>query len=80
VQDALGAYAYTRLAATTSAAMRLVSIGQHEAHQQLSAALAPVPAIVEHVLARRQPPAAFAPALEIAQMTQIYVRTRLFRS
>jgi urease accessory protein len=80
LKDALGACAYTRLAATVSAAMRLVSIGQHEAHGLLSAALAGVPPIVENVLAREAPPSSFTPAFDIAQMTQPYVRSRLFRS
>ena len=39
LRDALGGYAYTRLASTVSAAMRLVAIGQTDAHQLLSRAL-----------------------------------------
>jgi urease accessory protein len=80
LRDALGGYVYTRLASTVSAAMRLVAIGQTEAHQSLSLALERVPAAVDEVLARRARPESFTPALDIAQMTQPYVRSRLFRS
>jgi urease accessory protein len=80
LRDALGGYAYTRLAATISAAMRLVPIGQHEAHRLLSDALDGVPPLVEQVLTRNERPMSFAPALDIVQMTQPYVRSRLFRS
>ena len=60
--------------------MRLVAIGQTDAHRLLSRALARVPAIVDDVLARQARPESFAPALDIAQMTQQYVHSRLFRS
>jgi len=78
--DALHGYVYTRLASTVSAAMRLVPIGQTDAHRLLSRALERVPSSVDEVLARQARPASFAPAMEIAQMTQQYVPTRLFRS
>ena len=80
LRDALAGYAYTRLAATISAAMRLLAIGQTEAHQLLGAALARVPAAIDGVIARKAPPESFTPALDIAQMTQQYVHARLFRS
>jgi len=80
LRDALAGYAYTRLAATVSAAMRLVAIGQTDAHQLLSRALAQVPSTIEDVLARNARPESFTPALDIAQMTQQYVHSRLFRS
>jgi urease accessory protein len=79
-RDALAGYAYARLAATVSAAMRLVAIGQTEAHRLLSLALARVPASIDSVLARQAPPESFAPALDIAQMSQQYLHARLFRS
>ena len=79
-RDALAGYAYTRLAATVSAAMRLVAIGQTDAHQLLSRALARVPSTIDDVLARHARPESFTPALDIAQMTQQYVHSRLFRS
>jgi len=78
--DALYGYAYTRLAATVSAAMRLVPIGQTDAHRLLSRALEQVPSTVDDLMERQAPPESFAPAMEIAQMTQQYVPTRLFRS
>jgi urease accessory protein len=80
LRDALGGYAYTRLAATVSAAMRLVPIGQTDAHQLLSRALELVPATIDGVLARQARPESFTPALDIAQMSQQYVHSRLFRS
>ena len=80
MRDALGGYAYTRLASTVSAAMRLVAIGQTDAHQLLSRALEHVPSMIDDLIARQAPPESFAPALDIAQMTQQYVHSRLFRS
>ena len=73
-------FAYTRLAATISAAMRLMAIGQHEAHLLLTRTLDRVPATVDSIVARRARPESFIPAMEIAQMTHQYVRSRLFRS
>jgi urease accessory protein len=80
VRDALAGYAYTRLAATISAAMRLLAIGQSDAHHLLSRALARVPSTIEDLLERKAQPESFTPALDIAQMTQQYVHARLFRS
>jgi urease accessory protein len=80
LHDALTGYAYTRLAATVSAAMRLIAIGQTDAHQLLSRALDAVPATIDDLLARGARPESFTPALDIAQMTQQYVHSRLFRS
>src|SRR5262245_66350202 len=45
-RESVDAYAYTRLAATVSAAMRLMPIGQTDAHRRLSRTLEPVPAVV----------------------------------
>jgi urease accessory protein len=78
--DALAGYAYTRLAATVSAAMRLMALGQTDAHQLLSRVLGRVPETVDEVIARNRPIESFAPALDVAQMTQQYVHSRLFRS
>ena len=74
------AFFYTRLAATISCAMRLMSIGQHEAHLLLADVLARVPAIVDGVLTRGDRPAVFFPAIDLAAMNQQYVPSRLFRS
>ena len=79
-RDAVEAFAYTRLAATVSSAMRLIAIGQNEAHLLLSRALERVPAVVDAMIARRAKPESFMPALDIAQMTHQYVHSRLFRS
>jgi urease accessory protein len=74
------AFAYTRLAATTSCAMRLIAIGQMEAHALLTATLARVPDVVSDLLARGGEPESFTPALDLAVMRQAHVRSRLFRS
>jgi urease accessory protein len=74
------AFAYTRLAATVSAAMRLMPIGQAEAHALLAEMLRRVPAVVAELQARNGPPESFAPGLDRAGMTQQYVHSRLFRS
>ena len=79
-RETLAGFAYTRLAATVSAAMRLVAIGQTDAHRLLSLALARVPSSIDDVLARRARPESFAPALDIAQMSHQYLHARLFRS
>jgi len=77
---ALAGYFYTRLAATASAGMRLIAIGQYEAHALVATFLARVPAIVDAVIERSEPPSSFTPALDIAVMGQQFVHSRLFRS
>jgi urease accessory protein len=79
-RDGLAGYAYTRLGATVSAAMRLIALGQTDAHRLLSGVLDRVPATVDEVITRNPPIESFAPALDVAQMTQQYVHSRLFRS
>jgi urease accessory protein len=78
--DALAGYAYTRLGATVSAAMRLMALGQTDAHQLLSRVLDRVPGMVDDVIDRNAPIESFTPAVDVAQMTQQYVHSRLFRS
>jgi urease accessory protein UreF len=59
--------------------MRLMSIGQTDAHTQLAAVLRRVPAVVGD-MARRTSIESFAPAMDIATMTQAHLHSRLFRS
>lgn len=80
---AIEGFIYTRLAATASSAMRLMPIGQREAHALVAATLARVPAAIDRVelaLSRGEGLGAFAPALDLATMEQQYVRSRLFLS
>ena len=77
---AVEAFAYTRLAATISSAMRLMALGQTDAHALLARTLARVPPLVDEVEARQAAPSAFAPAMDIAAMSQQYLHSRLFRS
>jgi urease accessory protein len=79
-RDAVAAFAYTRLAATVSAAMRLISIGQGDAHALLARTLTRVPAVVDAIAERDAPLESFAPAMDIAAMSQQYLHSRLFRS
>jgi len=79
-RDAVAAFAYTRLAATVSAAMRIISIGQGDAHAILARALERVPAVVEAIAAGSATLESFAPAMDIAAMSQQYLHSRLFRS
>jgi urease accessory protein len=79
-ETAIEAFAYTRLAGTISCAMRLMAIGQMEAHALLADVLARVPCLVADVLARDGEPESFAPALDLAVMSQAHVHSRLFRS
>lgn len=76
----LEAFFYTRLAASVSSAMRLMAVGQSEAHALLADMLGRVPQTAAAVLVSVAPPSAFAPALDIAAMSQQYVGSRLFRS
>ena len=78
-RDSVEAYAYTRLAATASAAMRLLPIGQTDAHRLLAGALRDVPCVVDRIAAGRRIES-FSPALDIAAMTQQYLHSGLFRS
>jgi urease accessory protein len=76
-------FIYTRLAATISSAMRLMRLGQTEAHALLAETLARVPAALDAVderIARGERPGGFAPALDIAAMAQQHVRSRMFLS
>lgn len=79
-RDAVEAFAYTRLAATVSAAMRLMPLGQTEAHTMLARTLERVPEVVDDIARRGGRIESFAPAADIAAMTQQYVHSRLFRS
>jgi urease accessory protein len=79
-RDAVGAFAYTRLAATVSAAMRLLPIGQSDAHALLARTLERVPALVDVIATRTPPLESFAPGMDIAAMSQQYLHSRLFRS
>jgi len=72
-------FAYTRLVSTTSAALRLMRIGQTDAHAALAKALGRVPMVVEAMTARTRPES-FTPAMDIAAMAQQYPHSRLFRS
>jgi urease accessory protein len=81
--DARGAvegFFYTRLAAMVSSAMRLIPIGQHEAHSMLAEALARATPRVDGILAGDAEASMFAPALDVAAMGQQYVLSRLFKS
>jgi urease accessory protein len=80
---AVEAFAYTRLASTISAAMRLMPIGQAEAHALLAQAVDRIPAVVDAVVAREHAGArleSFTPAMDLAAMSQQYLHSRLFRS
>ena len=77
---AVESYAYTRLAATISAAMRLMPIGQGAAHHALARVLDRVPAVVDDAIRRDTALTSFTPAMDIATMTQQYLHSRLFRS
>ncbi len=79
-QETIEAYMYTRLASTVSAAMRLIALGQHDGHRLLANVLARVPAAAERIMARDAPIRSFAPALDVAAMSQQYGFSRLFRS
>jgi urease accessory protein len=78
-RDTGAAFAYTRLASTTSAALRLMQIGQTSAHAQLTKTLERVPVVVEAMTMRARPES-FVPAMDLSAMAQQYLHSRLFRS
>jgi urease accessory protein len=77
---AIEAFAYTRLAATISAAMRLMPIGQTDAHLLLARALERVPAVADAIIARAADAESFAPHVDVALMQHQYLHSRLFRT
>ena len=82
-RESVEAFAYTRLAATISAAMRLMPIGQTDAHTLLARTLARVPHVIDAIASRDgvdAEPESFTPAMDIAAMSQQYLHSRLFRS
>jgi urease accessory protein len=79
MRDAGAAFAYTRLASTTSAALRLMPIGQTDAHAGLAKTLERVPEVVE-VMTTLAQAESFTPAMDVSAMTQQYLHSRLFRS
>jgi len=80
---AVEAFAYTRLASTISAAMRLMPVGQADAHALLARAVDRVPSVVDGIIARDRAGErleSFSPSMDLAAMTQQYLHSRLFRS
>ncbi len=71
---------YSRLAGTVSAAMRLMPLGQHDAHALLAEVLQRVPSTAAAVAAGPAPPRCFVPLADIAAMGHQYLHSRLFRS
>jgi urease accessory protein len=80
VRDAVQAFIYTRLASAASAAMRLMPIGQGEAHRLLASKLESAAPIAEAIVAHSATVSCFAPGIDIASMSHQYVHSRLFRS
>jgi urease accessory protein len=83
VRAAVEGYMYTRLSATVSAAMRLMAIGQRDAHALLAETLSRVPAAtdaVESCPLTFEALGGFAPALDLSAMSQPHLRSRLFLS
>jgi len=60
--------------------VRLMPIGQTDAHRLLSRTLESVPAVVDRIAAGEGHPESFTPMMDIAAMTQQYLHSRLFRS
>ena len=78
--ESVSGFVYTRLASTVSAAMRLMPLGQHDAHALLTACLSGVGGMTEEVIGDQAPLSSFAPGLDLASMRQQYGHSRLFRS
>jgi urease accessory protein len=80
VSSAVEGFFYTRLAATVSAAMRLMPLGQHDAHTLLALMLSQVPEVAAAACADDGPLISFTPVLDVTVMKQQYVESRLFKS
>jgi len=81
IETALLAFAYNRLAASTSAALRLMSIGQQQGQAIPTRVLDSIPAAVDTIMKNADAQlTCFAPTLDIQQMNHRYVYSRLFRS
>jgi urease accessory protein len=75
------AYGYNRLAGIVSAGLRLISIGQQQGQEVLTAMLDRLPAAVDRIHDMTDVPLrSFSPLLDIEQMNHQYVYSRLFRS
>jgi urease accessory protein len=79
MRDAGLAFVYARLASTTSAALRLMPIGQTDAHARLAGTLERAPEVVVAMTMRARPES-FAPAMDVSAMAQQHLHSRLFRS
>jgi len=81
VRSGLLAFGYGRLSGMVSASLRLISIGQQEAHRILSEALACLPAAVDQIFElRNEPLRCFTPMMDMEQMNHLHIYSRLFRS
>jgi urease accessory protein UreF len=60
--------------------MRLMAIGQSDAHALLARTLDRVPAVFDAIVQRGAALESFTPAMDIAAMSQQYLHSRLFRS
>jgi urease accessory protein len=79
-RTAVEAFGYTRVAATVSAAMRLMPLGQTAAHVLLAHTLDRLPRVVDGIVRRDTAAESFMPSMDIAAMTHQYLHSRLFRS
>lgn len=79
-RSAVEAFLYTRVASAASSAMRLMPLGQIDAHAIVAAATGRIPQVADRILARRDEPHSFSPLMDIMSMQQQYVTSRLFRS
>ncbi len=81
VRSGLLAFGYGRLSGMVSASLRLISIGQQEAHRILSETLECLPAAVDQIFElRTEPLRCFSPMMDMEQMNHRHIYSRLFRS
>jgi urease accessory protein len=80
-REAVLAYGYNRLAGIVSAGLRLISIGQQQGQELLTQTSNRLPAAADFILqSLNEPLRSFSPLVDVAQMNQQYVYSRLFRS
>lgn len=79
-RSAVESFLYTRVASVASTAMRLMPLGQVDAHAIVARGTRRLAGIADRIVARRDAPRAFMPLMDIMSMQQQYVTSRLFRS
>jgi len=81
VRTGLLAFGYSRVAGMVSASLRLISLGQQEAHVILSESLEVLTSSLDRIFEiQTEPIRCFTPLMDIEQMNHRHLYSRMFRS